>query len=306
MRRIDIHVVGSHLRRFFVQKQWFSRIFVKIMDMQYDLAVIGSGPGGYVAAIRAAQLGLKTAIIERYNTLGGTCLNVGCIPSKAMLDSSEHYHNAEHTFKGHGIDLTGLKVNLPQMISRKNEVVKQNVDGIAFLMKKNKITVYHGLLAFGYHRRYFMSEMKLKAQLGQRLLQFTPHGRIHRRNKAVGELHHGDFSTQAGIHRAELHANHAATNHHHALRHFRQIEGFGRGNDAFFIDFNSRNGSGLRTRGDDHVFGRDLLAATVFFRNRNGVGIVNISRGILYAGNGSLDAIVESAQNYTNKIKEIL
>ena len=112
--------------------------------MQFDLAVIGSGPGGYVAAIRAAQLGLKTAIIERYNTLGGTCLNVGCIPSKAMLDSSEHFHNAAHTFKGHGIDLTGLKVNLPQMISRKNEVVQQNVDGIAFLMKKNKITVYHG------------------------------------------------------------------------------------------------------------------------------------------------------------------
>jgi dihydrolipoamide dehydrogenase len=122
--------------------------FCGIMDMQYDLAVIGSGPGGYVAAIRAAQLGLKTAIIERYNTLGGTCLNVGCIPSKALLDSSEHYHIAEHTFKGHGIDLTGLKVNLPQMISRKNEVVKQNVDGIAFLMKKNKITVYHGHGAF--------------------------------------------------------------------------------------------------------------------------------------------------------------
>ena len=122
--------------------------FCRIMDMQYDLAVIGSGPGGYVAAIRAAQLGLKTAIIERYNTLGGTCLNVGCIPSKALLDSSEHYHNAEHTFKGHGIDLTGLKVNLPQIISRKNEVVKQNVDGIAFIMKKNKITVYHGHGAF--------------------------------------------------------------------------------------------------------------------------------------------------------------
>jgi len=116
--------------------------------MQYDLAIIGSGPGGYVAAIRATQLGLKTAIIERYNTLGGTCLNVGCIPSKALLDSSEHYHNAAHTFKGHGIDLTGLKVNLPQMIIRKNEVVKQNVDGIAFLMKKNKITVYHGHGAF--------------------------------------------------------------------------------------------------------------------------------------------------------------
>lgn len=112
--------------------------------MQYDLTVIGSGPGGYVTAIRAAQLGLKTAIIERYNTLGGTCLNVGCIPSKALLDSSEHYHNAAHTFKTHGIDLSGLKVNMPQMISRKNEVVQANVDGIRFLMKKNKIDVYHG------------------------------------------------------------------------------------------------------------------------------------------------------------------
>lgn len=112
--------------------------------MQYDLTVIGSGPGGYVTAIRAAQLGLKTAIIERYNTLGGTCLNVGCIPSKALLDSSEHYHNAAHTFKSHGIDLSGLKVNMPQMISRKNEVVQANVDGIKFLMKKNKIDVYHG------------------------------------------------------------------------------------------------------------------------------------------------------------------
>ncbi len=110
----------------------------------FDVAIIGSGPGGYVAAIRCAQLGLKTAIIERYKTLGGTCLNVGCIPSKAMLDSSEHYHNAEHTFKIHGIDLNGLKVNLLQMIARKNEVVKQNVDGIAFLMKKNKITVFEG------------------------------------------------------------------------------------------------------------------------------------------------------------------
>ena len=80
--------------------------------MQYDLTVIGSGPGGYIAAIRASQLGLKTAIIEKYPNLGGTCLNVGCIPSKALLDSSEHYHNAEHTFKTHGIDLKDLKVNL--------------------------------------------------------------------------------------------------------------------------------------------------------------------------------------------------
>lgn len=114
----------------------------------YDLIVIGSGPGGYVAAIRAAQLGLKTAIIEKYPTLGGTCLNVGCIPSKALLDSSEHFHNAAHTFKNHGIDLKDLKVNFKQMISRKREVVKQNVDGIAYLMKKNKIDVHQGLGVF--------------------------------------------------------------------------------------------------------------------------------------------------------------
>lgn len=114
----------------------------------YDVIVIGSGPGGYVAAIRAAQLGMKTAIIEKYSTLGGTCLNVGCIPSKALLDSSEHYHNAEHTFKTHGIDLKGLKVNFGQMISRKSEVVKQNVEGIQYLMKKNKIDVHQGMGSF--------------------------------------------------------------------------------------------------------------------------------------------------------------
>lgn len=114
----------------------------------YDLIVIGSGPGGYVAAIRAAQLGLKTAIIEKYTTLGGTCLNVGCIPSKALLDSSEHYHNAAHTFKNHGIDLKDLKVNFKQMILRKREVVKQNVEGIQYLMKKNKIDVFQGLGSF--------------------------------------------------------------------------------------------------------------------------------------------------------------
>ncbi|WP_439483575.1 dihydrolipoyl dehydrogenase [Cyclobacterium plantarum] len=114
----------------------------------YDLIVIGSGPGGYVAAIRAAQLGLKTAIIEKYPTLGGTCLNVGCIPSKALLDSSEHYHNAAHSFKTHGIDLKDLKVNFKQMISRKRDVVKQNVEGIQYLMKKNKIDVHQGLGVF--------------------------------------------------------------------------------------------------------------------------------------------------------------
>ncbi|HEY1025209.1 MAG TPA: dihydrolipoyl dehydrogenase [Sphingobacteriaceae bacterium] len=116
--------------------------------MQYDVTVIGSGPGGYVAAIRCAQLGLKTAIIEKYSTLGGTCLNVGCIPSKALLDSSEHYHNASHTFKTHGIDLDGLKVNLAQMIARKNTVVQENTSGISFLMKKNKITTYNGVGSF--------------------------------------------------------------------------------------------------------------------------------------------------------------
>jgi dihydrolipoamide dehydrogenase len=112
--------------------------------MSFDLTVIGSGPGGYVAAIRAAQLGLKTALIERYNTLGGTCLNVGCIPSKALLDSSEHYHNAKDKFALHGIEVKGLKVDLPQMIKRKNEVVAQTTQGINFLMKKNKIEVFHG------------------------------------------------------------------------------------------------------------------------------------------------------------------
>lgn len=110
----------------------------------FDVVIIGSGPGGYVAAIRCSQLGFKTAIVERYNTLGGTCLNVGCIPSKALLDSSEHFYNASHTFKEHGIDVGSLKVNLEQMIKRKAGVVKQTSDGISFLMKKNKITTYFG------------------------------------------------------------------------------------------------------------------------------------------------------------------
>lgn len=116
--------------------------------MKYNVIVIGSGPGGYVAAIRCAQLGMKTALIEKYDTLGGTCLNVGCIPSKALLDSSEHYYNAEKHFKEHGIVVSGLNVDLVQMIKRKNEVVNQTVAGIDFLMKKNKIDVYHGIGSF--------------------------------------------------------------------------------------------------------------------------------------------------------------
>jgi dihydrolipoamide dehydrogenase len=116
--------------------------------MKYDVTIIGSGPGGYVAAIRCAQLGMKTAIVEKYATLGGTCLNVGCIPSKALLDSSEHFHNAKNYFSTHGIELSNLKVNLKQMIARKNDVVKQTIGGIDFLMKKNKIDVIHGHATF--------------------------------------------------------------------------------------------------------------------------------------------------------------
>lgn len=114
----------------------------------YDLTVIGSGPGGYVAAIRAAQLGMKTAIIEKENTLGGTCLNVGCIPSKAMLDSSHHYHDATHNFATHGIKVSDLQVDLAQMVARKADVVKKTTDGVAFLMRKNKIDVIEGFGSF--------------------------------------------------------------------------------------------------------------------------------------------------------------
>ncbi len=114
----------------------------------YDITIIGSGPGGYVAAIRCAQLGMKTAIIEKYDVLGGTCLNVGCIPSKALLDSSEHFHNATHNFEEHGIDITGVKANIDQMINRKDAVVAQTTNGVKFLMDKNKIDVHYGLGSF--------------------------------------------------------------------------------------------------------------------------------------------------------------
>ena len=115
---------------------------------QFDVTVIGSGPGGYVAAIRAAQLGFKTAIIEKYPTMGGTCLNVGCIPSKALLDSSEHFHNATHNFANHGILVDSPKADLARMVARKNEVVEQTTKGIEFLMDKNKITVFQGVGSF--------------------------------------------------------------------------------------------------------------------------------------------------------------
>lgn len=114
----------------------------------YDVCVIGAGPGGYVAAIRCAQLGLKTVLVERYASLGGTCLNVGCIPSKALLDSSEHFYNAQHHFQEHGIDIKPPKVNIKQMIERKRGVIKTTVEGINYLMKKNKIDVLQGHARF--------------------------------------------------------------------------------------------------------------------------------------------------------------
>ena len=116
---------------------------------QFDVAIIGSGPGGYVAAIRCAQLGMKTALVEKYNTLGGTCLNVGCIPSKSLLDSSHHYEDAIKHFDTHGIEIPGeIKVNFEKMIGRKRGVVEQTTKGIDFLMEKNNITVFHGLGSF--------------------------------------------------------------------------------------------------------------------------------------------------------------
>ena len=119
-----------------------------MMD-KFDVAVIGSGPGGYVCAIRCSQLGMKTALIEKYKTLGGTCLNVGCIPSKSLLDSSHHYYDAINHFETHGIWIQGkINVDLDKMISRKQKVVDQTTKGIDFLMNKNKVTVINGLGSF--------------------------------------------------------------------------------------------------------------------------------------------------------------
>lgn len=115
------------------------------MTQTYDVVVIGSGPGGYVCAIKSAQLGLKTAIVEKRETLGGTCLNIGCIPSKALLHASEMFHEAGHGLAGLGIKVAAPKLDLKAMMAHKDAVVKSNVDGVAFLMKKNKIDVHTGL-----------------------------------------------------------------------------------------------------------------------------------------------------------------
>ena len=123
-------------------------------NKQFDVIVIGGGPGGYIAAIRAAQLGFNVACVDEWKNanggpaLGGTCTNVGCIPSKALLQSSEHYEQAGHTFADHGINVSGLSLDIGKMMARKDHVVKQNNDGITYLFKKNKITSFHGRASF--------------------------------------------------------------------------------------------------------------------------------------------------------------
>ncbi len=130
-------------------------------NKSYDVAIIGSGPGGYVAAIRCAQLGMKVALIEKYPTLGGTCLNVGCIPSKALLDSSENFEKLKTQFKEHGIACENPKIDVKQMMLRKADVVKQNVDGVAYLMRKNKVDVIRGVASFtGEHTLQISGEEK--------------------------------------------------------------------------------------------------------------------------------------------------
>lgn len=112
---------------------------------EFDLVIIGAGPGGYTGATRAAQLGFKTAIIEKSPTLGGTCLNVGCIPSKALLDSSEHFHDAAHgNLAIHGVKVQNVELDLPSMMSRKEKIVKDLTNGVAYIMKKNKIERFEG------------------------------------------------------------------------------------------------------------------------------------------------------------------
>jgi dihydrolipoamide dehydrogenase len=112
---------------------------------EFDLIIIGAGPGGYIGAIRASQLGLKVAVVEKDKTYGGTCVMVGCIPSKALLESTEHYVAAQHDLAAHGVKVSKVELDLPTMMARKDKVVKSNTDGINFLFKKNKITGYQGM-----------------------------------------------------------------------------------------------------------------------------------------------------------------
>ena len=133
--------------------------------MNHDLIVIGAGPGGYVAAIRAAQLGLNVAIVEKEAALGGTCLRVGCIPSKALLESSEKYHEAQEELFRHGVELSGVKLNLQTMLARKDQVVTALTRGIDALMKKNKITRYSGHGSFSAAGKVLVDDGKQKLEL---------------------------------------------------------------------------------------------------------------------------------------------
>lgn len=132
---------------------------------KYDIVIIGSGPGGYVAAIRASQLGFKTAIIEKYSTLGGACLNVGCIPSKTLLESSEHYYQAKNIFFNHGILINDLSIDFKKLIARKNKIITQIASGIKYLMKKNKIDVYYGIAEFRDKNFIYINEMNIQKKI---------------------------------------------------------------------------------------------------------------------------------------------
>ena len=123
------------------------------MSEMFDVVMIGAGPGGYTGAVRGAQLGLKVAVVEKDPTLGGTCLNVGCIPSKALLDSSEHFEMARHSFAEHGIKVPAVELDLPAMMGRKEKIVKDLTKGIAYLMRKNKVSVFEGLGTIERHRK---------------------------------------------------------------------------------------------------------------------------------------------------------
>jgi dihydrolipoamide dehydrogenase len=164
------------------------------MSKQFDVVVIGGGPGGYIAAIRAAQLGFSTACIDAWvnekggPAPGGTCTNVGCIPSKALLQSSEHFEHAGHAFADHGIGVDGLSIDVSKMLGRKNTIVKQNNDGILYLFKKNKVSFFHG---FGSFEKQMPASTKLKFLVKPKKLsrqsmlllqqgQMRAHCRVHR------------------------------------------------------------------------------------------------------------------------------
>jgi len=134
------------------------------MTDQFDVTIIGTGPGGYVCAIRAAQLGLKVAVVEKWATHGGTCLNIGCIPSKALLYASEMFAEAGHNFAALGIDIDGPRLNLDQMLNHKDKVVAANVNGIDYLFKKNKISVFRGIGSIGSANQVIVTPEKGEAE----------------------------------------------------------------------------------------------------------------------------------------------